>query len=225
MNSPESAAPVPSSGGLSAGQTVAVGRFLLKKQLGHGGMGVVWLAHDLRLTEPVALKFLPPQITHDLAALEDMRRETLRSRKLSHPNIVRIHDFIQPENEPPFISMEYVDGPDLHFLRESRPLKVLTWKFLAPLMRQLLSALDYAHSEKVVHRDLKPANLMLDSSGRLKLADFGLARVARDSGTNLSGMTMPGGTIDFMSPQQADGQTAQVADDIYALGATLSRHT
>ena len=150
-----------------------------------------------------------------------MRRETLRARKLSHPNIIRIHDFIQPENEPPFIAMEYVDGPNLHFVREARHTKVLPWAFLVPIVRQLCGALDYAHSEKVVHRDLKPANLMLDSSGRLRLADFGLARVAHDSVTRLSGMTMPGGTVNFMSPQQADGQPAQPADDIYSLGATL----
>ena len=219
MNSPEQ--PVPSAGGLTAGQTVGAGRFLLKKQLGFGGMGVVWLAHDLRLGEPVALKFLPPQIAHDPAALEDMRRETLRARKLSHPNIIRIHDFIQPENEPPFIAMEYVDGPNLHFVREARHTKVLPWSFLAPIVRQLCAALDYAHSEKVVHRDLKPANLMLDSSGRLRLADFGLARVAQDSVTRQAGMTMAGGTINFMSPQQAEGQPAQPSDDIYSLGATL----
>jgi len=109
-----------SSNGLSEGPTIGKGRFLLKKLLGQGGLGVVWQAHDLRLGEPVALKFLPPQIAHDPAALQDLRRETVRSRKLSHPNIVRIHDFFDPENEPPFISMEFVDGADLHRLREAR---------------------------------------------------------------------------------------------------------
>ena len=224
MSSPEATAsgvPTLSSGGLAAGQTVGSGRFVLKKVLGQGGMGVVWLAHDLRLSEAVALKFLSPQIAFDTAALSDLRRETLRSRKLSHPNIVRIHDFVETESEPPFISMEYVDGPNLHFLRESRPLKVLSWKFLVPLVRQLCGALAYAHGEKVVHRDLKPANLMLDSSGRLKLADFGLARVTHESITRLNDMTPAAGTVNFMSPQQADGRPAQNSDDIYSLGATL----
>ena len=193
---------------------------MLKKLLGHGGMGVVWLAHDKRLQEPVALKFLPPQIGFDPAALEDLRRETLRARKLSHPNIIRIHDLHAEAGEIPFVSMEYVDGPNLHNLRALKPGRVLTWKVLAPMMRQLCAALAYAHSEKVVHRDLKPANLMLDSSGRLKLADFGLARVVQDSMTRLTGKT-GGGTINFMSPQQADGRPPQVTDDIYSLGATL----
>jgi len=88
-------------------------------------------------------------------------------------------------------------------------------------VRQLCAALDYAHGEKIVHRDLKPANLMLDSSGRLKLADFGLARLAHDSMTRLTGITFPGGTLGFMSPQQADGRPPQPSDDIYSLGATL----
>ena len=208
------------SGGFTAGQVVGGERYMLKKLLGHGGMGVVWLAYDKRLQEPVALKFLPPQIGFDPAALEDLRRETLRARKLSHPNIIRIHDLHAEAGEIPFVSMEYVDGPNLHHLRALKPGRVLTWKVLAPLLRQLCAALEYAHSEKVVHRDLKPANLMLDSSGRLKLADFGLARVVQDSMTRLTGKT-GGGTINFMSPQQADGRPPQVTDDIYSLGATL----
>jgi serine/threonine protein kinase len=224
MNTPESPEPSASaliSGAVSAGQTVGGGRFLLKRLLGQGGMGLVWLAHDLRLQEPAALKFLPAQLAFDPGALEDLRRETLRSRKLSHPNIVRIHELHHLKDERPFISMEYVDGLNLHQVREHRPLKVLHWKFLLPLVRQLCAALDYAHGEKIVHRDLKPANLLLDSSGRLKLTDFGLARVAHDSLTRLTGVTMPGGTINFMSPQQADGKPAHPSDDIYSLGATL----
>ncbi len=210
-----------SDGGLTPGQTFDDGRYLLKKVLGLGGMGVVWLAYDKRLRESVALKFLPSQISFDPAALEDLRRETLRSRKLSHPNIVRIHDLHEGRDEPTFISMEYVDGPNLHFLRANRPAQILPWKFLAPLVRQLCEALDYAHGERVIHRDLKPANLMLDSNSRLKLADFGLACVISDSMTRLSGKSEMRGTLGFMSPQQADGKKAQVTDDIYALGATL----
>ncbi len=111
-----------------------------------------------------------------------MRRETLRSRKLSHPNIVRIYDLHEAKGEPTFISMEYVDGPDLHLLRARRPSKVLPWPFLIPIVKQLCSALEYAHGERVIHRDLKPANIILDSNERVKLADFGLACVVRESG-------------------------------------------
>jgi len=211
----------PAVGTLAARAVVGGGRYVLKRLLGQGGMGVVWLAHDTRLREAVALKFLAPQIASDPAALEDLRRETWRTRKLSHPHIVRIYDLHEERGETPFLSMEYVDGPNLHFLRANRPARVLPWEFLAPLVRQLCAALEYAHGENVVHRDLKPANLMLDSQDRLKLADFGLARVVHDSWIRLTGQAFPGGTLGFMSPQQADGRKPQVTDDIYALGATL----
>lgn len=184
-------------------------------------MGVVWLAHDTRLREAVALKFLPHKIAGDSAALERLRRETLRSRKLSHANIIRIHDLYGDDGEPAFISMEFVDGSNLHYVRAHRPNLVLPWKFLAPLATQLCDALDYAHSNGVIHRDLKPANLMLDSNGRLKLADFGLARIIHDSSLGVSKAGEVAGTLPYMSPQQVDGHKPTVGDDIYSLGATL----
>ncbi|MDB6034272.1 MAG: putative Mitogen-activated protein kinase kinase [Verrucomicrobiales bacterium] len=206
---------------LSPGKCVGAGRFLLKKVLGQGGMGVVWLAHDMRLREFTALKFLPPEVASDSSAVEDLRKETLRSRKLSHPNIVRIHDLWETTGEHTFIAMEYVDGPNLHYCRANRPAQVLPWKFLMPLLRQLCEALDYAHGERVLHRDLKPANVMLDGNGRLKLADFGLACVIHDSSMRSSGLALTRGTLSFMSPQQADGEKPSVTDDIYSLGATI----
>jgi serine/threonine protein kinase len=184
-------------------------------------MGVVWLAEDKLLGEPVALKFLPPQLSCDPAGLDSLRTETLRSRKLSHPNILRIHDLVDAPDEPVFISMEYVDGPNLHGLRARQPEKILSWEFLAPLITQLCAALEYAHGEKVIHRDLKPANLMLDANSRLKLADFGLARVMTDSMSRISGAGLTSGTLVYMSPQQADGKIPRVTDDVYSVGATL----
>jgi len=206
---------------LIPGQTVGAGRFLLKRILGQGGMGVVWLAEDKLLGELVALKFLPPQLSCDPAGLESLRTETLRSRKLSHPNILRIHDLVDVPDEMVFISMEYVDGPNLHAFRASQREKVLSWSFLESLVTQLCAALEYAHEEKVIHRDLKPANLMLDNNGRLKLADFGLARVITDTVSRISGVGLTSGTLMYMSPQQADGKTPRVTDDIYSVGATL----
>jgi serine/threonine protein kinase len=203
---------------LAAGETVG-SRYLLKQIVGRGGMGVVWLADDTRLKEPVALKFLPPDLAGDAVALERLRRETLRSRKLSHPNIIRIHDFYEGAGQPAFISMEYVEGPNLHYVRTARPSGVLSWKQIARVVAELCEALEYAHKEGVIHRDLKPANLMLDSSGRLKLADFGLARIARKSAT--PGAEEVAGTLAYMSPQQAAGCGATVSDDIYSFGATL----
>jgi serine/threonine protein kinase len=98
-------------------------------------MGVVWLAEDLRLNEQVALKFLPPEIAGDAAALDELRRETRKSRQLTHQHIVRIHDLFEAEGEAPFISMEYVDGRNLSELRVRAEGGVLTWEFLEPLVR------------------------------------------------------------------------------------------
>ena len=218
---PEDARLDPALAALSAGSRVGSGRFTLLRVLGRGGMGVVWLARDEQLREGVALKFLPPEIRHDAAALDDLRRETSRSRKLTHTNIIRIHDLFQSEKEA-FISMEYVDGPNLTELRLEQPQRLLQWSFLEPLIKELCLALDYAHSEHIVHRDLKPANMMLDVRGRLKLADFGIAAVVTDSFSRVT-MTqyLMGGTACYMSPQQLDGQPPQVTDDIYSIGATL----
>src|SRR6185369_3688070 len=150
MSSP----PHPDEAALSPGFLVGGGRFTLMRLLGRGGMGVVWLARDEQLHEDVALKFLPPEIRHDAVALDDLRRETARSRKLTHSNIIRIHDFYRSEHEA-FISMEYVDGPNMSDLRLEQPNRVFTWTYLEPLVKQLCEALDYAHGEKIVHRDLK----------------------------------------------------------------------
>ena len=202
-------------------QTFAQGRFVLVKRLGRGGMGEVWLARDERLKEPVALKFLPPEIRGDAAALDDLRRETARSHKLSHPNIVRIHDLHEDADGTAFIVMEYIDGQTLAALRLEQPARVLAWDYLRPLVAQLCAALEYAHGEKVIHRDLKPANIMVDSRGRLKLADFGIAAVASDSLSRISVRHSTSGTLPYMSPQQVTGKRPQATDDLYALGATL----
>src|SRR5688572_20130605 len=211
----------PALAALAKGSRVGGGRFTLLRSLGQGGMGVVWLARDEHLREDVALKFLPPEIRHDAVALDDLRRETARSRKLTHPHIIRIHDLYRDEQEA-FISMEYVDGPNLSELRLEQPDRVFKWSFLEPLVKQLCDALEYAHRENIIHRDLKPANMMLDGRGRLKLADFGIAATVSDSVSRVSmGRHNMSGTASYMSPQQLDGQLPQVTDDIYSLGSTL----
>ena len=206
---------------LRAGSMVGPGRFTLIKELGRGGMGVVWLAQDTRLDEQVALKFLPPEVAADPVALNDLRRETARSHRLTHPNIIRLHDFHQQPDGIAFISMEYVDGMTLSGWRLQQPKQVFGWEQLAPLVQQLCAALEYAHSEGVIHRDLKPANVMLDQKGRVKLADFGIAAVVSDSASRVSVRSRTGGTLPYMSPQQVAGEEPRAADDLYALGATL----
>ena len=206
---------------LTAEQKVGGGRFRLIHAIGRGGMGVVWLARDERLSELVALKFLPPEICADPSSLEDLRREARKSRALTHPHIIRIHDVHEVEGEPPFIAMEYVEGSSLNVLCSQQAQRVLTWKFLEPLVVQLCEALEYAHGEKMIHRDLKPANLMLDTRGRLKLADFGIAATVSDTVSRISMRYLSSGTPSYMSPQQMSGSMPHVTDDVYSLGATL----
>lgn len=205
----------------SPGQLVGQDRFQLIQELGRGGMGVVWLAKDLRLGEHVALKFLPRAISTDPVAIEDMRRETLKSRKLSHPNIVRIYDLYEAVGEAPFISMEYVTGSNLNVVRMQQPQHLFSWAYLKPLVEQVCDALDYAHSEKTIHRDIKPGNIMLDGQGRVKLADFGIAATISDTMSRTSLRNTTSGTLAYMSPQQMDGEIPKISDDIYAFGATL----
>ncbi len=204
---------------LSEGFLVGGGRYSLVQSLGQGGMGMVWLARDERLGQLVALKFV--QLQSNPLVLDDLRRETARCLKLTHSNIVRIYDFYEAPGEVAFISMEHVDGSNLHSLRAEQPNQVFTWGFLKPIIKQLCEALEYAHGENVIHRDLKPGNMMLDAKGRLKLADFGIAAAVSDPLQAYYKRHAASGTITHMSPQQMAGQPATVADDIYALGATL----
>jgi serine/threonine protein kinase len=206
--------------GFRVGQKV-FRRYALVRILGRGGMGVVWLARDEELERDVALKFLPDLVVHDLAVLDELKRETRRSLQLTHHNIVRIHDFVQ-DAESACISMEYVDGPTLSALRVEQPSRVFEPAVLLPWIEQICGALEYAHGHaKIVHRDIKPANLMLNGKGELKVADFGIARSLSDSVTMLTMARGTSGTLAYMSPQQLDGERASNLDDIYSLGTTL----
>ena len=207
--------------GFNPGQKI-FGRYTLKRILGRGGMGVVWLARDGELDRDVALKFLPEIVALDPEALSDLKGETRRNLELTHPHIVRIYDFIS-DRTAAAISMEYVDGSTLAALKLDQPGRVFPVSELGPWIRQLCTALTYAHTEaQVVHRDLKPANLMIDARGDLKIADFGIAASVSDSVSRVSAQAGgSSGTPLYMSPQQMLGEKPCVADDIYSLGATL----
>jgi len=200
---------------------VVFGRYTLVKVLGRGGMGIVWLARDEELERDVALKFLPDLMIQDRALLDQLRHETKRCLELTHPHIVRIHDFVHDERSG-CISMEYVDGETLSNLRAEKKQKVFEPHELAGWIAQLCDALDYAHNRaRVIHRDLKPSNLMMNQRGDLKITDFGIARSLADSASRLTAEEGRSGTLVYMSPQQLSGERSTHLDDIYSLGATM----
>jgi serine/threonine protein kinase len=199
---------------------VVFGRYRLDRVLGQGGMGIVWRARDQELNRDVALKFAPEVLVHDEEAISDLKRETSRCLELTHPNIVRIYD-IAHDRERVAISMELVDGGSLSSVKVNDPARCLSIERITPLMLQLLDGLEYAHSvARIVHRDLKPANLMMTSSGRLKIADFGIASSMSDSASRVS-LKPSSGTVPFMGPQQAFGGMPAPTDDLYSFGATV----
>jgi serine/threonine protein kinase/Tfp pilus assembly protein PilF len=204
----------------AGGQTV-FGRYKLTKVLGRGGMGIVWLARDEELERHVALKFLPDLMIQDLSLLDQLKHETKRCLELTHPHIVRIHDFVHDERSG-CISMEYVDGETLSNLRAEKEQKVFEPHELTGWIAQVCDALDYAHNHaKVIHRDLKPSNLMVNKRGDLKITDFGIARSLSDSVSRLTMEQGRSGTLVYMSPQQLNGERSTHLDDIYSLGASI----
>ncbi|MFZ2282110.1 MAG: serine/threonine-protein kinase [Prosthecobacter sp.] len=206
-----------------ASGAVYFNRYRLNRVLGRGGMGVVWLADDLKLERPVALKFLPSLIGLDPTAVKELKTETRRGLELSHPNIVRIYDFVDDEDEAA-ISMEFVDGKTLSELRATTDHGVFTTEQVAKWLPGVCEALDYAHFQrKVVHRDLKPSNIMaMSMDDTAKIADFGIARSISDTMQRLSISQLGvSGTLPYMSPQQAMGERPSPTDDVYSLGATI----
>ena len=206
--------------GFAPGQVIRK-RFTLSRILGHGGMGVVWLAQDQEMKENVALKFVPQLMLHDRAAMEDLRTEAINSRRLTHPNIVRIHGF-EKDDDVGFILMEYIDGDTLRNLQLEQPEHVYQAGDIEKWVLQFCEALSYAHEKaKIIHHDIKPANLMLNKKGDLKVTDFGISRSISESMTRVTSVRNAGGTLPFMSPQQMDNEAPRALDDIYAVGATI----
>ncbi|MCB1087738.1 MAG: serine/threonine protein kinase, partial [Verrucomicrobiae bacterium] len=214
--------------GLRPGLRLFGDRYRLERMLGRGGMGVVWLARDEELKNLVALKFLPDFVAADKVALSELKEETRRSLELTHSHIVRIHTFCSGDDLAA-IAMEYVDGETLSERRVDRSGKVFEVEDpeFQKWMGQLCGALAYAHaSRQIVHRDLKPSNLMVNGEGELKVTDFGIARSLNESRTRLSRTVtavaeMVGGTLPYMSPQQAAGEPPSISDDLYSLGSTI----
>ncbi len=188
--------------------------------LGRGGMGAVYKARQIELDRLVAIKLLPLEISVDRDFADRFRREARAMAKLHHPNIITVFDFGTTTEGHLFFAMEFVDGANLHTIIHGPGLEPA--QTLA-ITAQVCEALAFAHEQGVVHRDIKPANVMLDQRGRVKVADFGLARLtdptAAKIGETRTGMIM--GTPDYMAPEQTKGMAVDHRADIYSLGVML----
>ena len=200
-------------GGFSPG-TILADRYRIIGLIGHGGMGEVYRADDLKLGQPVALKFLPQKLASEPAFIERFYAEVRHARGVSHPNVCRVHDVGEIDGRH-FLSMEYVDGEDLASLL--RRIGRLPQDKAIEIARELCAGLAAAHDKGVLHRDLKPGNVMIDGRGRAKITDFGLAVAVDDD----KGGAEVSGTPAYMAPEQLAGRGSSVQSDIYALGLVL----
>jgi eukaryotic-like serine/threonine-protein kinase len=207
-----SSLPTPDSVFLSF-QLAVAGRYSIDRELGRGGMGIVYLAREVHLDRLVAIKLLPPEKATEPPLRERFLREARMAAKLSHPNIIPIHS-VEETGEFVYYVMAFVDGETLaHRVRTRGPTPSAEG---ARVIREVAWALAYAHGQGIVHRDVKPENILLETStGRVLVADFGIAAARNER--NADGIA---GTPEFMSPEQALGKEIDARSDLYALGAT-----
>jgi serine/threonine-protein kinase len=192
------------------------GRYQVLSELGRGGMGIVYQAYDKQLKEQVAIKLLSPLLSTDPEALQRLTREVSLARRITHPNVIRIHD-LSEVNGLHYVSMEYFSGANLkEHLKRSGPLSLLN---AYQILSQICDGLEAAHSQGVVHRDLKAQNILIGPTGQIKIIDFGLARSVHLEGMTATGLIM--GTPEYMAPEQVSGKHVDERADIYALGVIL----
>src|SRR6266487_3700318 len=188
-------------------QAAVAGRYSLERELGRGGMGVVYLARGVRLDRPVAIKPLPPSKAWDPKLRERFLREARTAAKLSHPNVMPIHA-VEEIGEVVFFAMAYVEGETLtERVRRRGPLAPSE---AARVLRDVAWALAYAHGQGVVHRDVKPDNILLENNGRVLVADFGIAGIVAGAGALAGGEVI--GTPEFMSPKQVTEPARPLAE-------------
>jgi tetratricopeptide (TPR) repeat protein len=196
-------------------ERAAPARYRIVREVGRGGMGIVYQAEDDILLRPVAYKVLPDAVRDDPRALEDFLREARIAASLHHPNIVTIFDAGQTADAV-YIAMEYVEGRSLQDILDE--VRILPLSQALDIFRQACRSLIHAHRQQIVHRDVKPANIMVSSGGTVKLMDFGLAAVVSHASAKVSAVR---GTPFYMAPEQITGEPVSALADQYALGCTL----
>jgi len=196
------------------GKTIS--HYKILEKLGEGGMGVVYKAEDTRLKRPVALKFLPPELTRDKEAKDRFVHEAQAASSLDHPSICNIHEIDETEDGQMFICMAYCEGETLRKKTEQGPLRL---EEALNIAIQVAEGLKEAHEKGIVHRDIKSTNIMVTTRGQAKIMDFGLAKLAGRSTLTKTGSTP--GTIAYMSPEQARGEKVDQRTDLWSLGVVL----
>jgi serine/threonine protein kinase len=200
--------------GVSLG-SLLTGKYRVLEEVGHGGMGVVYKAEDMKLKRMVAIKFLPRELNLNPEVRERFLQEARAAAALSHPNICTIHEVDESEDKP-FIVMEYVEGETLRERIKKGPLPMEKAMGIAI---QAADGLDKAHQKGIVHRDVKSANIMVTESDQTKIMDFGLAKLRGGTAFTKEGTTL--GTVAYMSPEQARGEKVDAGTDIWSLGVVL----
>jgi serine/threonine protein kinase len=199
---------------------VWMGRFRIVKEVGRGAMGRVMLAEDEMVGEQLILKFMHPELTADGASRERFLREVKYSRKVSHANVIRIHDMLF-KNGLCAISMEYFESKGVDTLLDE--IKSFEPEPGLDILLQIASGMSAAHKQNVIHRDLKPSNVMMNDQGLVKVVDFGIASASHDSESTLTKTGSIIGTPAYLSPERAKGLEADYRCDIYALGVVAYR--
>jgi tetratricopeptide (TPR) repeat protein len=193
--------------------TILGNRYQIIQILGEGGMGAVYKARDVELDRVIALKVIRPELASDPEILQRFKQELILARQVTDRNVIRIFDLGEADGIK-FITMEYVEGESLYQILR-RQGKV-SGKEAVEIMRQILGGLQAAHREGVIHRDLKPGNIMCDAQGRIVVMDFGLARSVEGDGMTRTGTMM--GTMEYMSPEQAQAKELDARSDIFTVG-------